>query len=196
MALTRQGVPLRLSRLPLSLLVLSFALPAAAQDLPPRKPGLWDMQLTFERGHKPYAVKHCVDPATDLALSPLAFPVVYAPPPPGYPITNRCSPLNVNRLGADLTVEWTCHSSSETTTRGVISGSLDSRYAIVMTSRVRDASGGRVTLGPGGPTYTSGPFDEHSSSTLEATWLGPCGADQRPGDIIWPDGKKQNIDGQ
>ena len=100
---------MRLPRIPVSLLVLTSALPAAAQDLPPRKVGLWDMKLTFERGHKPYAVKHCIDATTDLALSPLAYPVVYAPPPPGYPIVNRCSPLNVNRLGADLTVEWSCY---------------------------------------------------------------------------------------
>jgi hypothetical protein len=29
--------------------------------------------------------------------------------------------------------------------------------------------------------------------TMTATWLGPCAADQRPGDMIMPGGMKMNI---
>jgi hypothetical protein len=29
--------------------------------------------------------------------------------------------------------------------------------------------------------------------TLYAEWLGPCGADQRPGDVIMPNGTKVNV---
>lgn len=175
---------MRLFRASLWLFSLMHALPAAGQSLPPRKPGLWDMKLTFGPGSKPYAVKHCVDAATDWALGPLV-----------YPIGNRCSPLQVNRAGADLGVEWTCNDTSETTTRGVVSGSFDSAYTVAMKSRVKNDSNGRVLLTPSGPVYESGPFDEEQKSALEATWLGPCEAGQRPGDVIWPDGSKTRFDG-
>ena len=56
----------------------------------------------------------------------------------------------------------------------VITGSLDSAYTMTVTSQ-----GG---LMPGG-----------TKITVTARWLGPCAADQKPGDMIMGNGFKMNI---
>jgi hypothetical protein len=56
----------------------------------------------------------------------------------------------------------------------VITGNFDSAYTMTITSHDDFASAGRTM-------------------TLSAKWLGPCPADQKPGDMIMADGRKINI---
>ena len=60
----------------------------------------------------------------------------------------------------------------------MITGSFDSVYTI---------SGTLTMTGGDAPTGWKMTVME------EAKWLGPCTADQKPGDIIWGDGCKRNI---
>jgi hypothetical protein len=56
----------------------------------------------------------------------------------------------------------------------VIAGSFDSAYTLTVT--------GQTEGQPAGPP-----------ATVTAKWLGPCAADQKPGDMIMPNGMKMNI---
>jgi hypothetical protein len=56
----------------------------------------------------------------------------------------------------------------------VITGSFDSEYTMTVT--------GHADGEPDRPAVT-----------MSAKWLGPCAADQRPGDMIMPNGMKMNI---
>ncbi len=60
-------------RLAVSLAALFIGMPAAAQDMPARKAGLWEMKMTFEgRGAPPQAMQHCVDATTDKAMQDMS----------------------------------------------------------------------------------------------------------------------------
>jgi hypothetical protein len=56
----------------------------------------------------------------------------------------------------------------------VITGSFDTDYTMVITSQGEAVSAPRTT-------------------TMSAKWLGPCAADQKPGDVIMPNGMKMNL---
>ena len=45
----------------------------------------------------------------------------------------------------------------------------------------------------GGPAIPGMPADGKSSMTIEAKWIGACGPDQKPGDMIMEGGRKMNI---
>ena len=61
------------------------------------------------------------------------------------------------------------------TSHTAINGSFDSEYTMNITSQKADAPGGQSTI------------------MMTAKWLGPCAADQQPGDMIMPNGMKMNI---
>ena len=58
------------------------------------------------------------------------------------------------------------------TAHTVITGNFDSGYAMTITSQT-----------DGGPRTIN----------IDAKWLGPCAADQKPGDTIMPNGVKMNV---
>ena len=87
----------------------------------------------------------------------------------------NCSKHDVQKSADKITIDSMCSIAGRTTTGHiVITGSFDSAYTMVMTSEVK-----------GVPTPRN--------VTLSAKWLGPCAADQRPGDMIMPNGMKINI---
>src|SRR5712671_1250684 len=61
------------------------------------------------------------------------------------------------------------------TSHAVITGSFDSAYTMTVTSESDALPGGKMTM------------------TIAAKWLGPCTADQKPGDMIMGNGFKMNI---
>ena len=64
------------------------------------------------------------------------------------------------------------------TTHAEIVGDFNSAYTVTSKSH--------SDKGPNG-----NPLD--TVSTIEAKWLGPCKADQKPGDIVMPGGFKLNV---
>ncbi len=56
-----------------------------------------------------------------------------------------------------------------------MTGSFDSAYTMTVTSESESIPGGKMTM------------------TMAAKWLGPCTADQKPGDMIMGNGMKMNI---
>jgi Protein of unknown function (DUF3617) len=127
---------------------LLAALPASAAELPARKPGLWEIKMSFEnRGVPAQSLKQRVDAGTNMMGQMGAAASAQS----------NCSRRDVQRSGDTTTIDSTCTIAGKTTTAHVvIAGSLDSAYTMTMTSEGDAIPGGR------------------SSMTIAATWLGPC----------------------
>jgi hypothetical protein len=82
----------------------------------------------------------------------------------------------VQKSGDTLTIDATCTTAGRTTTsHAVVTGSFDSAYTMTVTTQGDGVAGGTRTV------------------TITAKWLGPCAADQRPGDMTMPNGMTVNI---
>jgi hypothetical protein len=150
--------------LPALVLAVSFAGPAAAIDLPARKPGLWEIKMVLENSQvAPPAMQHCIDAATDKLLHE-KFSVGQ----------ESCSKHDISRSGSTIVVDSSCKfGNMATTTHAVFDGDFDSSYTVNVST----------TLDGG----------VRKNMTMQAKWLGPCKPDQKPGDIEMPGGMKMNI---
>jgi hypothetical protein len=159
--------------LPLVALALICAQPAAALDLPARKPGLWEMKMTFEGRNLPTQTsEHCIDAETDKLMNSIG----------GNMQKDACSKQDVTKVGGTIVVDSVCKFGAATTTsHGVVSGDFNSAYTVKVTSKREGAAAPGMAA------------DGNSSMTIEAKWLGACKADQKPGDMIMAGGRKINI---
>ena len=143
--------------------VLTYAIPALAAELPVRKAGLWEMTTTSSGRTVP--IKQCVDAATDQAMQENAGPTPQ----------RSCSKRDEQKSGDTTTVDSVCTIAGKTLTHHmVITGSFDSAYTMTIT-----------TQGDGIPAARN--------ITIVAKWVGPCAADQKPGDMIMQNGTKINL---
>jgi hypothetical protein len=137
--------------------------PAVAAELPNRKAGLWE--ITTDAGSKAMKIQQCIDAATDHAMQARG----------GAAPQGDCSKRDVQKSGNTTTIDSVCTFGGKTrTSHIVITGSFDSEYTMTVTGQT-EGQAARPTV------------------TLSAKWLGPCAADQRPGDMIMPNGMKMNI---
>ena len=143
------------------------AVQARGDDSPSRKPGLWEVrQIIGNAKTSPLVIKQCIDAATDRLLQSSTGP--YS--------ADLCPTRNVQKSADAMTIDSTCTIAGKTAkTHAVISGRFDSAYKMTVTSQGEGAPGNDITL------------------SLEAKWLGPCGADQKPGDLVMGNGMKLNI---
>jgi len=150
--------------LPALVLAVWFAGPAAAIDLPTRKPGLWEIKMVLENSQvAPPAMQHCIDAATDKLLHE-KFSVGQ----------ESCSKHDISRSGSTFVIDSSCKfGNMATTTHAVFEGDFDSAYTVNVST----------TLDGG----------VKKNMTMQAKWLGPCKPDQKPGDIEMPGGMKMNI---
>jgi hypothetical protein len=148
-----------------------IATPAAAIDLPPRKPGLWEMKMTFVGRNLPAQVfQHCIDAATDKEMNSL-----------GNAQAAKCSKQDVQRSGGTITVDSVCETGMGTaTSHAVVTGSFDSTYKVSVDTKRE-----------GGPAVPNLPAE--SKMEIAATWLSACKANQKPGDIVMANGRTMNI---
>ncbi len=155
-----------------TLLITLVAMPALAAEMPARKAGLWE--ITTSAGNR-MAIRQCIDAATDQMMQSRAGtgPAPGTGPGAGTP---PCSKRDVQKTGDTVTIDSTCTVAGRTVnTHAVVTGSFDSAYTMTVTSQ-----GDGIPAGAG-------------TMTMSAKWLGPCAADQRPGDMIMPNGMKINI---
>jgi hypothetical protein len=150
-----------------SILVLICATPAPAAELPSRKPGLWEVKTSIENRNAPaQVIRQCIDATTDQMMQSSAGP--YDPA--------ACSKRDVQRSANSITIDSTCTVGGKpATAHAVVTGSFDSAYTMTVTSQSEDIPGGKMIM------------------TMEAKWLGPCTADQKPGDMIMSNGRTINI---
>jgi Protein of unknown function (DUF3617) len=146
-----------------SFVLVTGAVPAFTAELPNRKAGLWE--ITTDAGNQAMKIQQCIDAATDHAMQARG----------GAAPQGDCSKRDVQKSGNTTTIDSVCTFGGKTrTSHVVITGSFDSEYTMTVTGQTEGQPAGRTV-------------------TLSAKWLGPCAADQRPGDMIMPNGMKMNI---
>lgn len=148
-------------------LVAVTPLPAAAAELPSRKPGLWEVKMSIEgRNAAPQVIRQCIDAATDQMMQSSAGPYSAA----------ACPKREVHQSADSITIDSSCTVAGKpATAHATITGSFDSAYTMTVTSQSEALPATNMTM------------------TLEGKWLGPCTADQKPGDMIFSNGRKINI---
>jgi hypothetical protein len=149
---------------------LAATLTASADELPTRKPGLWEIRMldtaTKAAG---MTMQQCTDAATDKDLTSNLSPMA----------KQTCSRNDVRKTAAGYMTDAVCTvNGMSMTSHSDVTGDFNSAYTVQVTSKVSGTPAG-------GPRETT--------MTVEAKWLGPCKPDQKPGDIVMPGGFKINI---
>lgn len=148
--------------------------PALAIDMPTRKPGLWELKMTFEQPKRPsHVIRQCTDAATDKLMNSNF----------GGSAQQTCAKQEIHQTNGAIVVNSVCAFAGMTTqSHAVITGSFDSAYKMEVTTK--HVSGPRPPgLGESGERRMA----------VSATWIGPCKKGQRPGDVIMPGGMTVNI---
>ncbi len=150
----------------ISILVSSVAPAGAAEELS-RKPGLWEVKTSIENSNAPArVVQQCIDPTTDVLLQSVAGPFNPA----------ACERGDEQHAADATTIDFKCTVAGKpSTAHTVVSGNLDSAYTMTVTAQSDSIPKGKMVM------------------TMDGKWLGPCAADQRPGDVILSNGAKINI---
>jgi hypothetical protein len=161
-----------LTRSMLALALASCSLPVA-DELPARKPGLWQITATFAdfeaAGLPPVIAEHCIDAETDKLMNIAG----------GSMKQDSCWKQEVQKVADTFVVVSRCKMGPfAASMHAVISGDLDSAYAVKVTTKQEGEPA------PGIP--------KNGTSTIAAKWLGACRADQKPGDMI-VFGRKTNV---
>lgn len=159
-------------RRPLSLLLLGLAAVsltggAFAADTPKRKPGLWEINTHMEGMPSMGAIQQCIDKNTDNLMQQRA-----------QKDKPDCSVMDVKQQGNKFTMHSVCKFDNTTaTTDAVFVGAFESAYKGDMHTRYSPPMQGM----------------SESKMSMEAKWLGPCKAGQKPGDVIMPHMKGMNM---
>ena len=145
-----------------------MAAPALAEDLPKRKSGLWAIKTSSPNvKDEARRIELCVDQKADDMTGQAAASA-----------KKMCSKMDMQRESGRLAIDSVCKLAGTTaTTHSVITGNFDSSYRVETSSTYDPPLSGMT----------------QSSATIDARWLGPCKADQRPGDMILGNGTKINI---
>jgi hypothetical protein len=153
-------------------IILFAAAPAFGQELPTRKAGLWEIKIggAGPAGAGGSTMQQCTDAATDKALTSSS----------GAAGQQDCSKKDIKKISGGMVIDSVCAVAGRTVTSHIeVNGSFDSAYTMKISS---DAGAG----GPAGVPV-------QMTITMDAKWLGPCKADQKPGDMIMPGGMKINV---
>ena len=109
------------------------------------------------------SMQQCVDAKTDEAMQAAS----------AANSQRDCAKRDVQKTGNTITIDSVCTVVGKPkTAHTVITGNFDSGYTMTITSQT-----------DGGPRTIN----------IDAKWLGPCAADQKPGDTIMPNGVKMNV---
>jgi hypothetical protein len=150
-----------------SLLALGAA--AHAQDFPPRKPGLWQIDMTMPGGPMPaQQMKMCIDAATDAEMHKMGLNASQG----------MCSKPDISRSGNTVTVNSSCKmGDTQTSTQAVTKFTADTAYHTDVNTKFNPPMAGRA----------------EQAMAQDAKWSGPCPADMEPGDVVMGNGMKVNI---
>jgi hypothetical protein len=151
---------------------LLAALPAPgarADELPLRKPGLWEMKIAKSGSVLPeMTMQHCTDETTDKQMSTAFSPAA----------KEACSKRDITKTATGYVSDSVCGAGGVTmASHSEIIGDFNSAYTVKSTAHSDKGAGGVHDV----------------TTTIEAKWLGPCKPDQKPGDIVMPGGFKMNI---
>jgi hypothetical protein len=142
---------------------------SAAEDLPKRKAGLWEIKTTVKDlpNRSPKALQ-CVDEATDAAMLKIGQGMT----------SGACSENSTKKEGKNFVSDSVCTiGGSKIESHAVFSGDFQSAYKAEIESKYEPPLMGRT----------------ESHTILEAKHIGPCKEGQVPGDVVMENGMKMNI---
>ena len=149
-----------------AILAVLVAAPIAAQadELPTRKPGLWETQMSGMAGAPAMTVKQCIDAKTDqLAQSAVT---------PGA----TCSKREIKKTSAGYEMDTSCTISGiKADGKGIITGDFVTKVTVDMTTTMSGVPGMNQPM--------------TTKMVIASTRAGDCAAGQSPGDIIMPNGQ-------
>ncbi len=148
---------------------LFLAASASAEEIPPRKAGLWEMETSMPgMPQKMPSAKQCIDGSTDTMMRDMSQA--------GGGTT--CSKKETKKEGESYITDSVCTMNGTTiTSHTVTSGDFTKAYHVESASTMNPPLMGRA----------------ETKITVEAKYLGDCEAGQKPGDIIMSNGMKMNI---
>jgi hypothetical protein len=155
--------------------VLAFAVCASsaiAQEIPTRRPGLWEVTITHDgRKTPPQTTQQCTDAEIDKFMHAFS----------GALSGDMCSKQEIKKVGATLVINATCQiGSMKSTSQSVVSGDFTSNYTVKVTAKLEGV--------PAAAQQAAG-----GTTTIQARWIGACKPGQRPGDITMANGQTMNI---
>jgi len=154
----------------LALITLIFvtSAQAAPNDMPARKPGLWEIKMQVPGMPQPMLSQHCIDEKTDNMLQQQGQSQA----------RQQCSKNSMHKEGNKIILESVCKFDGTTaTTKAVFSGDFSRNYR------------GEINTTYAPPMHGM----KFSQQTLEGKWLGACKAGQKPGDVIMPGMGSMNL---
>jgi len=140
----------------------------AADEMPPRKPGLWETSTTVDgRQVGGGKMRQCIDAAVEGTLRDF-----------GRESEKDCTLREMKRDGDTMTLRSVCKMGESTaSTTGKFTGNLSENYRGDLEIKYEPPFAGK----------------SDAKMTIEAKWLGPCEEGQKPGDMILPGGMKMNM---
>ncbi len=144
---------------------------AGADQLPIRKAGLWEIKMTRTGSPMPaITMQHCTDETTDRAMNSMGSP--------GAGADQACSKRELRKTATGYASDSVCTIAGRSiTAHADVVGDFNSAYTVTIVSHSEG--------GPAGARDTT--------SKLEAKWVGACKGDQKPGDVVTPDGRTINV---
>ena len=143
---------------------------ASLDDIPNRKPGLWEIKMVSADARiPPQTIQQCTDASTDADMRTTFSPMA----------KEMCSQQNMQKTATGYSIDATCNFHGiASTSHTDISGDFNSAYTVKVST-----------------TQSSGPAGvaQAGDMTMNATWVGPCKDGQKAGDIIMPGGIKMNV---
>lgn len=143
---------------------------AGADELPTRKPGLWEIKIKMTGGVMPTAkMLHCTDEKTDREMSTMFNPM--------RPVA--CEKRDVLKVSDHYTIDSICRFEGKSITmHSDVIGDFTSKYKVVTETKTREDENSDPTI---------------TDMTLEASYLGACKPSQKPGDVTMAGGMTVNI---
>jgi Protein of unknown function (DUF3617) len=141
-----------------------------ADELPHRRPGLWEITRLNVDANKPARTSRiCIDGATETLLRDMGTSFA----------RGNCSKAAVSVSGHAINVDSVCQlERSRLTNHTVITFTSDTTYHHVAAAHFDPPLFGRAD----------------STSEMDGRWLGPCTAEMRPGDVTTPLGTVNLVD--
>ena len=153
------------------LLLASIPAGAAGVELPIRKAGLWEIKMVRTGSPVPaITMQHCTDATTDRAMNGMASPTAQ----------QACAKQDIRKTATGYASDTVCTIAGRTiTSHSDVVGDFNSAYTVTTVSQTNTEGSAAAT--------------RNTTSTIEAKWIGGCKPDQKPGDVVMPDGRKVNV---
>lgn len=153
-------LPFKKSIAGLALLCCGATAVAAVDNLPSRKPGLWELSLQTD-SQPPVTMNQCIDANTDASMQKAGRGVM----------AGSCSKEVMRREGAGYVSESVCSMGGSTiTSRGVVTGDFNSEVKMVIDAQYAPPLMGMAK----------------AKTTVTQRWKSACPAGWKPGDMEMP----------